>query len=136
MKLSRPSRFIAALLVLISMLFMQLAVAGYACPSFNAAPLDESMSMSMSMDGDQAMTGCVGADKSQPSFCLAQDQSSHQSLDKPATPHVSPFLPATLTLVFRNIEVVGKSAVEQPTSLLLRRSTAPPLSIRNCCFRI
>jgi hypothetical protein len=134
MKLSRPSRFLAALIVLISMLFMQLAVAGYACPSFNAASLDEPMSMLM--DSNQAMTGCGSSDKSQPSLCHAQDQSGNQSLDKPPTPHATPFLPARLTLVVQNIEFVSGSAGEQPVALLLTRSTAPPLSIRNCCFRI
>lgn len=136
MKFSRPSRLLAAFIVLISMLFMQFAVAGYTCPNFNVAPLGDSMSMPMPMDGDQAMAGCVGSDKLQPNLCHAQDQSSNQSLDKPATPHVSPFLASALTVVFRNIELTSPSAVQQPNSLLLTRSTAPPLSIRNCCFRI
>lgn len=134
MKLTRPSRVIAALLVLASMLFMQLAVAGYACPSFNAAPPDESMSMSK--DNNQAMIRCGGSDKSQPSLCLTQDQSGNQSLDKPMTPHTFPLLRAALTLVVQNIEFVGGIAVEQPNTRPLTRSTAPPLSIRNCCFRI
>lgn len=132
MKLSRPSRLIAALIVLISMLFMQLAVAGYACPAFKIGQVSESMSM----DGDQAIAGCEGIDKSQPSLCHAQDQAGNQSLDKPSMPHVQPFMAAALTLVFRNIETVDHSADTQPNSVLLARTTAPPLSIRNCCFRI
>jgi hypothetical protein len=136
MKLSRHSRLIAALIVLVSMLFMQLAIAGYACPSFKVAPSDDSMSMSMGSSGDQAMSGCMGSDKLQPSLCHAQDQNTNRSLDKPATPHVSPFLPAALTLIVRNINPVDISTDRQPNTLLLARSTAPPLSIRNCCFRI
>ena len=134
MKLSRPSRLFAALLVLVSMLFMQLAVAGYACPSLNVGPVGETMSMST--DGDQAMAGCEGIDKSQPSLCHAHYQAGNQSLDKPPAPHVPPFVAAALTLVFINIAHVSNSTVAQPNSLLLARSTAPPLSIRNCCFRI
>jgi hypothetical protein len=134
MKLSRPSRLIAALIVLISMLFMQLAVAGYACPSFNLGQSGESASMSM--DGDQEMTDCARTDKAQPSLCHANDQAANQSLDKPPMPHVQPFMAAALTLVFRNMEVVAHSTDTQPNSLLLARTTAPPLSIRNCCFRI
>lgn len=134
MKLSRPSRLIAALIVLVSMLFMQLAVAGYACPSFDAGQIDESMSMPMG--SDQAMSGCVGVDKEQPGLCHANDQAGNQSLDRPSAPHVQPFMAATLTLVFQNIEIVDHSNDVQPNSLLLVRSTAPPLSIRNCCFRI
>ncbi|WP_211467163.1 hypothetical protein [Collimonas silvisoli] len=134
MKLSRPSRLIAALIVLVSMLFMQLAVAGYACPSLNIGQVGESASMAM--DGEQAMSGCAGADKAQPSLCHANDQAGNQSLDKPPMPHVQPFMAAALTLVFHDIEVVDHSTDAQPNSLLLARSTAPPLSIRNCCFRI
>ncbi|WP_425514487.1 hypothetical protein [Collimonas antrihumi] len=134
MKLSRPSRLIAALIVLVSMLFMQLAVAGYACPTLNAGQIDESVSMSM--DSEQAMSGCAGVDKEQPSLCHANDQAGNQSLDRPSVPHVQPFMAAALTLVFQNIEIVDNSNDAQPNSLLLVRSTAPPLSIRNCCFRI
>jgi hypothetical protein len=134
MKLSRPSHLFTALIVLVSMLFMQLAVAGYACPSFNLGQIGESVSMSM--DDDQAMPGCAGTDKAQPSLCHANDQAGNQSLDKPSMPHVQPFMAAVLTLVFRNIEFTGNSTEIQPNALLLARSTAPPLSIRNCCFRI
>jgi hypothetical protein len=134
MKLSRPSRIVAALIVLISMLFMQLAVAGYACPAFKIGQVSESASMSM--EGDQAMAGCEGMDKSQPSLCHASDQAGNQSLDKPPMPHVQPFMAAALTLVFRNIQIVDNSTDTPPNSVLLTRSTAPPLSIRNCCFRI
>ncbi|MEM4990138.1 hypothetical protein V8G57_22300 [Collimonas sp. H4R21] len=134
MKLSRPSRLIAAFIVLASMLFMQLAVAGYACPSFSIGQAGEQVSMPM--DGDQAMAGCAGADKVQPSLCHANYQAGNQSLDKPSMPHVQPFMAAALTLVFRHIEVAGHAADARPNSLLLARTTAPPLSIRNCCFRI
>lgn len=136
MKFFRSSRLITACIVLVSMLFMQLAVAGYACPNLNIGQADESVSMSMSMDDDLAMSGCAGADKAQPSLCHANDQAGNQSLDKPPMPHVQPFMAAALTLVFRNIEVVDQSTDTQPNSLLLARTTAPPLSIRNCCFRI
>jgi hypothetical protein len=121
------------------MLFMQLAVAGYTCPSFSIDQANGSAPAAMTMDDDQAvsMIGCESRDKAQPNLCQAKDQSNNQSLDKPVTPHVSPFLPAALTLVFRNIKVLGNSsAIEPSDSLLLTRSTAPPLSIRNCCFRI
>src|SRR5882672_11826515 len=97
MKLSRPSRLIAAFIVLVSMLFMQLAVAGYACPDI--AQVSESMSMGV----DQAMAGCQGMDKSRPSLCHAHDQVGNQSLDKPELPHVQPFIAAALTLVVHDI---------------------------------
>ncbi|NKI70039.1 hypothetical protein GN109_11455 [Collimonas pratensis] len=134
MKFLRSSRLLTACIVLVSMLFMQLAVAGYACPSLNIA--QASAAAAMTMGDDMAMSGCAGADKAQPSLCHANDQAGNQSLDKPSTPHVQPFVAAALTLVFRPVELIGNAADAEPDSLLLARSTAPPLSIRNCCFRI
>ncbi|MDB5765895.1 MAG: silD [Collimonas fungivorans] len=136
MRLSRPSRIIAALLVLVSVLFMQLAVAGYACPSYAISQDSEQSSEPMAMDGGQEMAGCAGADKAQPSLCHANDQAGNQSLDKPQLPHVQPFMAAALTLVFQHVEAIDNSTDVLPNSLLLARTTAPPLSIRNCCFRI
>jgi hypothetical protein len=135
MKLSRPSRFAAALIALFSMLFMQLAVAGYVCPDLAMVDISESGGMSTYVD-DQSMPGCEGMDAEQPNLCHAHAQAGKQSLDKPGLPLVQPFIAAALTLVFQDIQVVHNPGAVQPDSFLLTRTTAPPLSIRNCCFRI
>lgn len=135
MKLSRSSRSVAAFIALISMLFMQLAVAGYACPSLKISDLNELVMMS-SHDDSQSMPGCEGMDKEQPSLCHAHDQVGNQSLDKPELPHVQPFIATALLHVLHDIEVAYSPSAIQPDSLLLTRTVAPPLSIRNCCFRI
>jgi hypothetical protein len=134
MKFLRSSRLLTACIVLVSMLFMQLAVAGYACPGLNLGQVSESASMTM--DDAMAMSGCAGTDQAQPSLCHANDQAGNQSLDKPPMPHVQPFVAAVLTLVFRNVELIDHATDAEPDALLLARTTAPPLSIRNCCFRI
>ena len=135
MKLSRPSRFVAAFIALVSMLFMQFAVAGYLCPDFKIVDAGESMAMPADADM-QGMPGCDGKDAAQPNLCHAHAQAGNQSLDKPQLPHVQPFTAAALTLIFRDIEVAYNPVAAPPDSLLLTRATAPPLSIRNCCFRI
>ncbi|NMM26487.1 MAG: hypothetical protein HHJ12_04130 [Glaciimonas sp.] len=133
MKLSRPSRFVAACIALLSMLFMQLAVAGYACPGLNIDLVSKSVAMSTDAG---SMPGCLGMDAEQPSLCHAQAQVGKQSLDKPELPPVQTFIAAALTLVFDDIEPAFSPIVVQSDSFLLTRITAPPLSIRNCCFRI
>lgn len=133
MKLSRRSRFIAAFIALFSMLFMQLAVAGYACPEFKVGLVNKSVAMSADAG---SMPGCEGMDQEQPSLCHAHAQAGKQSLDKPELPHVPSFVAAALTLVFDDIEPAYDSIAAQPNSVLLTRATAPPLAIRNCCFRI
>ncbi|MGS0742322.1 hypothetical protein ACVBEF_10880 [Glaciimonas sp. GG7] len=131
MKLSRRTRLITAFIMLISMLFTQLAVAGYACPGFNASTVDKPMVME-----SELMVGCEGMDSAQPALCHASDQAGNQSFDKPQLPHVQAFMAAALTLVVHHLSLTYSPRSAEPSSLLLTRTTAPPLSIRHCCFRI
>ena len=135
MKLSRPSRFVAAFIALLSMLFMQLAVAGYVCPDADVGQPAAAMAMPMTLDA-QSMPGCDKMDAAQPSLCHAHAHAQQQSLDKHELPAVQPFIPAALTLIFQNIDLSNRPLVSQPATDLLARASAPPLSIRNCCFRI
>ncbi len=136
MKLSRPFRLIAALIALFSILFAQYAVASYACPALNRGHATEAMAMSADMDNMQAIAGCQGMDNMQPGLCHAHAQVGNQSLDKPELPQVQPFLAIGLALTLIPLDVAFHPVRIQPDALALTRSTAPPLSIRNCCFRI
>ena len=133
MRLSRTSRLIAATIVLFSILFMQLAVSAYACPVLKPGHDDRSIS---SVQVKQAeMVACEDMDMEQPSLCHASHQTDKQSLDKPTTPPLVPFvavgygLPVSLnTLLF--------PSSGSPVPSFLTYATAPPIAIRNCCFRI
>lgn len=110
------------------MLFMQLAVASYVCPG-----------MQTESGGDMvAMAGCDGMDTTQPGLChaLAVDQAAKQSLDKPDLPPVQPFVPVELVLVLDAMSMATCPRAAPPEAFLLTRTTAPPVAIRNCCFRI
>ena len=133
MKLSRPSRRFTVLLALVSLLFMQLAVAAYACPSLNLQQLHDTAGVSAD---HAAMTGCEGMDMEQPSLCHAHDQTGNQSLDKPEAPHVAPFMPAALLLAVNALDVTVPATALQPEMPLLQHATSPPLAIRHCCFRL
>jgi len=140
MKTSRPSRLITAVILLFSILFMQLAVAAYACPvllgAANQAMPVEAISLDKGNNGQDAMNGCPGKDMVQPSLCHAHDHSGNQSLEKPLLPDVVPFIPAALVITLVALDPANRLAYFSPDSTLLMRTTAPPLSIRNCCFRI
>ena len=122
-------RLITVLFALHSLLFMQLAVAAYACPDIGAkvavmaeagVPCAESMTLAM--------------DDEQPHLCQAHCQAESQSAEKfqllsllaadalPSAPALQIALPALLA-----------ASLHVPH---LQRGTAPPLSIRNCCFRL
>ncbi len=133
MRLSRQSRFIAALFTIFSVFFAQLAVAAYACPSMQIAQAVESVAAAGSM---HAMAGCEGMDKVKPLNCHDHAQTKSQSLTKPELPNVSPFMAAVLVQTILHADRAFPSLIPHSDGLFLTRTTAPPLSIRNCCFRI
>jgi hypothetical protein len=135
MRLTRSSRWYAAVIALISILFMQLAVAAYACPQL-AAGSANAQGRAMASARSHEMSCCAKPDPEQPALCHAHGQVGKQSLDKPEPPPVQPFSAVGLA-----IPLVHAAPVEGRTSApagiaLLARATAPPLSIRNCCLRI
>jgi hypothetical protein len=135
MKINRPFRLLAAFVTLFSLLFMQLAVAAYTCPGESTR--GGHMSAYVTADsGGEDMEGCTGMDKEQPSLCHAYDQKNIQSHEKPSVPPVAAFAPVLLLGSFVPLEPADASLPGSPDSSFLARSTAPPLSIRNCCFRV
>lgn len=130
MKLSRPSRFVAALITLFSLLFAQLAVAAYACPDLQSPPAY--------VQAEHAdMPDCPGGmDLRKPALCKAHCDGPHQAVDAPSAPHPGPFVAATLTCVLPDLALAAPVAAGGHVSITLQYATAPPIAIRNCCFRI
>ncbi|CAN7597179.1 hypothetical protein LJR289_004333 [Pseudoduganella sp. LjRoot289] len=129
MQPSRTTRLVAALITMFSLLFAQLAVAAYACP-------DLTMSSMSAKAAQDAMPGCADMDMAQPGLCQAHCASGHQSLDTPPAPHVPAFVSGGLVAVVAVADRVFSTAPPPLSSPLLTRTTAPPLAIRHCCFRI
>ena len=134
MKLTRQPRVIAALLALVSMLFMQLVLAGYVCPK---ASVDASLSAKVTMSTAVSdMPDCDQMDSGQPNLCHASTYGVHQSLDKHELPSVQPFVPAAIALVLVNIVIPASANPFELDTARLSGAPSPPLAIRNCCFRI
>jgi hypothetical protein len=136
MKLTRSCRWHAAVIALISMLFMQLAVAAYACPQLSVSSANEQSRTMTAGDTGHDMSGCQKTDSEQPSLCHAHGQVDKQSLDKPESPPVQPFLAAGLGIPLQLADDVGITVFSPLNIPSLVRTTAPPLAIRHCCFRI
>jgi hypothetical protein len=135
MKISRSSRFLAAAIALFSILFMQLAVASYACPELIVTHSSQAMASSVGMPAAE-MTACHDMDPVEPSLCHAYGQNGNQSLDKPAVPPLQPFVAVGFGLPLTPLDVKCRPAFTSPETTFLTHATAPPLAIRNCCFRI
>lgn len=136
MKLSRQSRFAAAVLALFCVLFTQIAVAGYACPSMQIARAMESIAAPAVEAAHAAMPDCPGMSEEEPVACQDHGQVGSQSLDKPAAPDVSPFIAALLVQHLDHATITWQALTPLAENHALTRTTAPPLAIRNCCFRI
>ncbi len=130
MPLRRRHRLLTALIVLISLLSMQVALASYQCRGMVTQVVGSAQTASAMDCADSMADG--GAD--QAGLCHAHCQTEHQSADSYQLPDL-PVLPApTLAHVAaRHIAVPPCAPLQAP---LLRRSTAPPLAIQHCCFRI
>lgn len=135
MKLSRQCRVITALIALIGVLFTQLAVAAYVCPNFQITDTNAVHAMS-GPSKSHHMPGCGMTDMVYPSLCHAHAHPGAQSLDVPQLPHVSPFMTLTLQAIVVDDSELQQAIAASIPPLILARSTAPPLSIQHCCFRI
>jgi len=135
MKLTRFSRWCAAVIALISMLSMQLAVAAYVCPQMAAeAPAAQGQVMAAAQHHE--MSCCEKPDPVQPALCHAHGQVGKQSLDKPEPPPVQPFTAVGLVISLPFADPVGAGTGAPVHIPSLARTTAPPLAIRHCCLRI
>jgi hypothetical protein len=134
MKFFRTSRFVAALVALISMLFMQLAVAGYVCPEFDQGHTAESAATVQY--GHEVSLNCIGTDADQASLCQAHATLGNESVDTQNGASVPPFVPAVLTLVLQQLVYPHLSLESAAASPPLTRTVEPALAIQNCCFRI
>jgi hypothetical protein len=136
MRSSRQSRFVTALFALVSVLFTQLAVAAYACPSMQIAQAMQAISAPAAASSHHDMPGCEGMDMDRATLCQDHGRVGPQSLDKPELPPVLPFIAAALMRALGHADPLSPESVQPAESLSLSRATAPPLAIRNCCFRI
>lgn len=130
MRLSRRSRLVTALIALVSVLFMQLAAAAYACPTIPAYTVDAVSTPDVMADCDGMM------DLEQPALCFAKSQEGNQSLYKPPVPDVQPAVAVELVPAVGDAYTPYRPVSSHAQASWLMRVSAPPVSIRNCCFRI
>jgi hypothetical protein len=132
MSRNRRTRLITVLFALVSLLFMQLAVAGYVCPGSGSKIAEAAAMAEAGMPCAEAMP--LNMDDQQTNLCHAHCQAGQQSADKyqPPAPVALGALPADFSLQAA-IPVFSEAPLQAPH---LRRTTAPPVSIRNCCFRL
>jgi hypothetical protein len=127
---ARRHRLITVILALVSLLFMQLAVAGYACPQHSGDPsAEQSMAGMPCADEMPALT-----DSEQPGLCHAHCQSADQTADKAQSP--APAAAIAVGFAYTVEPALDSWRHRAPPPPWLSRATEPPLAVRNCCFRL
>lgn len=134
MKPSRQYRVVAALIALVGMLFTQLVVVGFLCPQMQFAHASELVAASAVSEQHRAMPGC--GDMSGVAAADCHKQANQQSLDKPELPQLGPYVALALAVVLVDDAALQRYRSASHPPPVLQRNTAPPLAIRNCCFRI
>jgi hypothetical protein len=126
----RRHRFITVLVALASLLFMQLALAGYSCPGVESKVQEAAAMAEAGMPCAASMS--MSVDDEQPGLCHAHCVAGQQASDNHPLQVPAVALSAGLDVERICVEPAIRSA---PQATLLARSTAPPLTIRNCCLR-
>src|SRR5882762_9283808 len=134
MRLPRKHRILTALVALFSMLFMQLALASYACPGVQSQ--NDAGTMGMEQTPVQAMPGCDQPDPASPALCHAHCLDGKSSLDKPQTPFASPAAVIVSSILTPIEPLLPAQSSSNQLDSFLNRITSPPIAIRHCCLRI
>ena len=121
-------------MLIAAILFAQMAVSVYACPSLLASSVDAATvttTFSMPTDCDQM---AVMLDPTAPSLCAAHCHNHEQSADHADSPALPPALFATLYWLAAKASVEPVS--DTPEASVLHAALPPPHAILHCCFRI
>lgn len=127
----RRHRLITVLLALFGLLFVQLAVAGYACPVNSGKASAAAITVAGIPCAGEMSTGI---DPEQPGLCHTHCQSSQQTVDKAQSPAPTAAVATGFTYTIAPAQLSVPAPPTQAPSL--SRTTAPPITVRNCCFRI
>ena len=121
-------------LLIAAVLFAQMAVAAYACPSLVKSRLDSTTDATAAKTpGDcDHMAGML--DSASPGLCSAHCHNHEQSADHADAPTLPPALFATLYWLV--IPEMAEPAVHSPDASVLHAALPPPHAILHCCFRI
>lgn len=131
---NRRNRFATVLLALLSLLFMQLAMAGYSCAGGDASKVAEMATMAQA-GVPCARSATLAMDDAQPSLCATHCKSDLQTAHKDQTPALATLADTGTGFLFPRATppAVPGATWQAP---LLRRTTAASLAVRNCCFRL
>ena len=123
--MDRCTRKLVSLLSIVAVVFAQLAVSAYACP-MEFAELAEAVGV--------PETNSSGRDVLAPALCQKHSDNAQQNVNDTPQPLVGVSLASAVVVALAIDQATSLPAIAATSSL--HHATSPPLSIRNCCFRI
>jgi hypothetical protein len=127
-------RLTMVLFTLVNLLFMQLAMAGYACPGSSSKAQANQAAAMIAAGMPCAETAATTMDGDQPGLCAVHCKADKQTTDQYKLPVL-----ATLDAAPRDYPPPGLNMVslDPPVQApLLARITVKPVTVRHCCFRL
>ena len=124
-------------MLLAVLLFVQGAVAAYACPALRGAldqPVAGTQKAAMPADCEQ-MDPMAAMDSNTPNLCLAHCQAGQQSNGHADAPTVPPIMASILIVSLPDPEALASSG-RHFASERIPAAASPPHAILHCCFRI
>jgi len=134
MELSRAIRKSISRMLMGVLLFAQLAVASYACPSLRGM---DSAAMATSMSTSSMPPGCDQIDPGAANLCTEHCRQGQQSADTAPAPAVSPGIPTLLySIPIEPQHVLGSGRSFPAPDASVDAAPEPPHAILHCVFRI
>ncbi len=127
--MNRLTRKIVSLLSIVALVLTQLAVVAYSCP-MQFQWLDDAV-----VSADAPAPDAGGSDVDSPALCKKHCENGQQNVNDSSQALAMCALEAapTIALVIQPATLRVDAPAATPS---LRNATAPPLSIRHCCFLI
>ena len=132
----RATRRWIGLILLFAMLWTQLAVAAYACPSLiPGRVVTDGIHAASAMSGCDSMRAMPGTmDPDNPNLCLQHALQGDQNADHGQPPLSAPA--HVLPLIVAGSPTPPLATLRSALERQLKHATAPPIAIAHCCFRI
>ncbi|MDI1274287.1 hypothetical protein [Polaromonas sp.] len=134
---NRRKRLFIVLFALVNVVFMQLAMAAYACPGGGTTEsrVNQAAALAAHAGMPCAESLALTMDDEQPSLCAAHCKADQQTADKYQLPAL-----ALLAAVASDYPVIRLLALT-PSGVPLQapvpaRTTALSVAVRHCCFRL
>ena len=131
---NRRKRFAIVLFALVNLLFMQLALAAYACPAALSAEASAQLADMKASGMPCAESMALATDEAQPGLCAAHCKSDQQTSDKHELTVPQALDEPASDYPLLRLQLPARVPPREAPLLVL--TSEPSVALRHCCFRL